>query len=327
MSDYVIGVDLGGTRLRSALLNPKLEILNRHEVLTLADQGVEKTLPRVLDAIRATLPEDKSQVSGIGISIPGPTNPFTGTVELGTNLKGWHGIELAKIVQDELGIKTYLGNDANVAALAETALGAAHGYHHVIFITVSTGIGSGVIIDGRMLLGKEGYAGEVGHIQMVVGDKVTTLEKEAAGPALARQARERVAAGEKSSMLELAGGDISAISGATLSEAAKQGDWLALKIVERAGLLLGLGVTSLLHIFNPEVVVFGGSVSFGLGELLFAPMREAVRSHVIDDGYFRNVRYEMAALGENVSIIGAGALVVTHGGVDDVTEVAAKLTK
>ncbi len=325
MSDYIIGVDLGGTRLRGALLNPKLDILNRHEVLTLAHEGVEKTLPRVLDTIRATLPEDRSQVEGIGISIPGPTNPFTGTVELGTNLRGWHGIQLAKIVEDEFGIKTFVGNDANVAVLAETALGVARGCRHVIFITVSTGIGGGVITDGRMLLGKEGYAGEVGHIQLVVDSKVTTLEKEVAGPALARQARERIADGESSVMREMAGGDISAISGAILSEAAAHGDWVALKIVERAGLLLGLGVTSLLHIFNPEIIVFGGGVSFGLGELLFEPMREAVRSHVIDDGYFRNVRYEMAAMGENVSIIGAGALVVTHGGVDDVTEAAAKL--
>ncbi len=325
MPGRIVGVDLGGTRLRSALLDADLNILTRHEVLTLADEGVDATLPRVLNAIRAALPDDHAAIEGIGISIPGPTNPFKGLVELGTNLKGWNNVPLARIVQEEFGLPTYLGNDANVAALAETAIGAARGCRHVIFITVSTGIGGGIIVDGRMLLGQEGYAAEVGHMQMVIDGKVTTLEKEAAGPALARKARARMAAGEKSIMRELAEGDLNAVSGKMLSKAARQGDALALSIVHEAARVLGLGVVTLLHIFNPEIIVFGGGVSFGLGELLFEPMRETVRQHVIDSAYYERLRYVMAGLGENVSIIGAGALVTTHGGVDDVSKMIVRL--
>jgi glucokinase len=325
MSNYIVGVDLGGTRLRSALLDEDLNILQRHEELTLAHEGVDATLPRVLNAVRMVLPAGGGAVDGVGISIPGPTNPFTGVVELGTNLKGWVGVPLARIVQEEFELPTYLGNDANVAALAETALGSARGSRHVIYITVSTGIGGGIIVDGRMLLGKEGYAAEIGHMQMVVDGRETTLEKEAAGPALARKARERIKAGAKSVMDAMVDGQLEKISGKTVGKAAASGDALALDIIARAGRLLGLGVTTLLHIFNPEVIVFGGGVAAGLGDLLLKPVRETVVERVIDDAYYRSLRYETAALGENVSIIGAGALVATHGGVEDVRKAAKKL--
>jgi glucokinase len=126
-------------------------------------------------------------------------------------------------------------------------------------------------------------------------------------------------------MRELAEGDLGRVSGKVLSKAARQGDALALSIVHEAARILGLGVVTLLHIFNPEIIVFGGGVSFGLGELLFEPMRDTVREHVIDSAYYERVRYEMAALGENVSIVGAGALVATRGGVDDVRTVIARL--
>jgi glucokinase len=327
MANYIIGVDLGGTRLRSALLDEDLTIITRHEELTRAHEGVDATLPRVLNAVRMVLPNQGGDIVGVGISIPGPTNPFTGVVELGTNLKGWHGVPLARLMQEEFGLPTYLGNDANVAALAETALGASRGCRHVIYITVSTGIGGGVIVDGRMLLGKEGYAAEIGHMQMLVDGRETTLEKEAAGPALARQARERIMRGQPSIISQMVEGNLDKISGSTVGRAAHHKDALALSIVAHAAHVLGLGVTSLLHIFNPEVIVFGGGVATGLGELLLQPVREKVIERVIDDAYYRSLRYEKAALGENVSIIGAGALVATRGGVEDVSKAARKLAE
>jgi glucokinase len=188
----------------------------------------------------------------------------------------------------------------------------------VVFITVSTGIGSGMICDGRMLLGTGGLAAEAGHIIMLVGDRVSSLEKEAAGPALARKARARIEAGEKSVMRELVKGDLDEITGATVGHAVEQGDVLALDIVREAGRIIGLGMVSLLHLFNPEILVFGGGVS-NIGEPLFAPMREAIQQHCIDRAYWENLRIEQAALGENVSIIGAAALVVTRGGVADIS--------
>jgi glucokinase len=326
MAGSIIAVDLGGTRLRSARMDDDLDILQRHEVLTQAKEGLDATLERLMEAIRHVLPSDGAPIEGIGISIPGPTNPFTGVVELGTNL-GWNDVPLARMVQEEFGAPTYLGNDANVAALAEVARGTARGARHAIFITVSTGIGGGIVVDGRMLLGKKGYAAEVGHMLTMVDGRVTTYEKEIAGPGLARKAKARIAAGEASMMREMVDGSLDKINGGTVGKAALQGDALALDIVTGAGSLLGLCVASLLLVFNPEVVVFGGGVIYGLGDLMLKPMREAVEQHIIDDAYYRDVRYVIAELGENVSVVGAGALVATRGGVDDVVKAAKKLAE
>ena len=324
MADIIIGVDLGGTQIRAARLDHKLQILAREETLTLADQGLEPTIERIKKLIRAVWPQDGTRVAGIGISAPGPLNPVTGVIVAPPNLPGWHNVPLRDILQDAFGVTVYVGNDANVAALAETARGAALGFRHVIYITVSTGIGGGIITDGRMLLGKDGLAAEVGHMVMVVDGRVTTLEKEAAGPALARQARARLEKGESSLIRDLVKGDLSKISGKTVGQVAEAGDPLALEIVRRGGRILGLGITTLLHLFNPEIIVIGGGVS-KLGELLFEPMREAYQQYAIDSAYWSDLRIERSALADDVSIVGAAALVVTQGGQGDVSEVIAQI--
>ncbi len=324
MTQAIIGVDLGGTRVRAARMTHKLEILERQEMLTEDERGLEATLERIKEMIRKVLPTDGTPVEGIGVSVPGPTNPVAGVVVSPPNLKGWHNVPLATILQQTFNVPVYLGNDANVAGLAETVMGAAVGFRHVIFITVSTGIGSGIICDGKILLGRSGLAAEAGHIILVAKDRVSTLEKESAGPALARKARERLEAGGASLIRDMVNGDLSQISGATVGRAAVQGDALALDVVRDSGRMLVLGIVSLLHLFNPEMIVIGGGVS-NLGELLFAPMREALQEHCIDRAYWENLRIERAALGENVSVIGAGSLVVTKGGMSDVAEAAARL--
>lgn len=324
MSEAIIGLDLGGTRVRAARLNPDLEILQRHETLTEDERGLDATLDLIKDMIREVLPKDGTPVAGIGVSAPGPLNPVSGVVVAPPNLKGWHNVPLGDILHQEFNVPVYVGNDANVAGLAETVRGAALGFRHVIFITLSTGIGSGMICDGKMLLGKEGLAAEAGHIIVLAGDQPSTLEKEAAGPALARKARARIEKGEQSMIYDMVKGDLDQISGATVGRSAQQGDSLGLEIVRNAGRMVGLGMVSLLHLFNPEILVFGGGVS-GLGDLLFLPMREAIQTYCIDSSYWSDLRIEPAALGENVSVIGAASLVVTRGGVVDVADVVAKL--
>ncbi|MBZ0277367.1 MAG: ROK family protein, partial [Anaerolineae bacterium] len=178
----------------------------------------------------------------------------------------------------------------------------------------------------RMLLGKDGLGAEVGHMVILAGDRVSTLEREAAGPALARQARARIETGESSIMHAMVGADLSKIDGAIVGHAAQKGDALALDIVHYAGRIVGLGVASLLHLFNPEIIVLGGGVS-QLGELIFAPLREAMQTYTIDEAYWNNLEIVPAALGENVSIIGAAALVATRGGMEDVADVVAKIRK
>jgi glucokinase len=319
--EVIIAVDLGGTRLRAARLDKQLTILERHETLTLAEEGRDATIQRVKELIYEVLPEDDTPVAGIGISAPGPLNPETGVVVAPPNLPGWHDVPLRDILQDEFGCQVYVGNDANVAALAEVSVGAAKGYRHVIYLTVSTGIGSGLIYDGRLLLGQSGLAAEAGHMTILVdGDRVSTLEKEAAGPALARQARERLEAGADSMMRQMVEGDLDAIDGAVVGKAAEKGDELALEIVERGGRVVGLGIVTLLHLFNPEIVVVGGGVT-NVGDLLFNPMHEAIKAHVLDDDYWKDTQVIPSDISEDVSIYGSATLVLTDGGKKDLTQV------
>jgi glucokinase len=321
----IIGVDLGGTRLRVAQLDAQLNILQREEIPTDAVKGAESVIARIKGLISRMMPADDTPILGIGVSAPGPANAKTGVVVAPPNLNGWHNVPLAKILQDHFNVPVFLGKDANVGALAEAINGAARGCRDVIFITVSTGIGGGIITDGRMLLGRDALGAEVGFITITIDDKVTVLEHEAAGPALARKVRARIEAGENSLVRDLVGGDLAKISGGVVGKAAAQGDAVALSVVQRAGRILGYGVVSLLHLFNPEILVFGGGVS-NLGDLLFNPMREEIRKYALDEMYWKDLRIERAALGDNVSLVGAGALVPTQGGVADVSEVIRSLS-
>jgi glucokinase len=324
MPKVIISVDLGGTNIRAARLDENLNIVERVHTTTESQLGCASTLQRIKDQIRQVLPTDGTPVEGIGISAPGPVNPAAGILLAPPNLGDCYNVPMEREMMDEFGIPTHLGNDANVAALAETILGAARGYRHVIFITVSTGIGGGVLNDGRLLLGKMGLGGEIGHIPLVVDGEVTTLEKESAGPALARKARARIQAGAESMLRDMAEGDLDRIDGKMVGDAVEGGDKLANEIVARGGFILGLGITTLLHIFNPEIIVIGGGVS-QIGEPLFAPMREAMQKYTIDRAYWDELKIAPAELGDNVSLVGAGSLVVTHGGTRDVQAIAAEI--
>lgn len=313
MMDVVIGVDLGGTRLRAGRLDKQLNIIERTEMLTKADEGRDATIERIRDIIRQVLPEDKTTLLGIGISVPGPCNPETGVVVAPPNLPGWRDVPLADILKKDFGVPVYLGNDANVAALAEVSVGSAQGYKHVIYITVSTGIGSGIINDGRLILGKTGIANEAGHMMMLVdGEHVSTLEKEAAGPALARQAKKRIQAGETSLLIRMSNNDLDNIDAKMISDAVKEGDELAIEIAKRGGKIVGLGLVNLLHIFNPEVVVIGGGVSY-IGDLWFNEIQKAVEANTIDDDYWKDTPIILSKISEDVSILGSATLVLTKG--------------
>ncbi len=270
------------------------------------------------------MPTDKT-VSGIGFSAPGPLNPKTGVVVAPPNLPCCNYVPLGDILHEAFDVPVYVGNDANVAALAETLRGAARGRRNVIYVTVSTGIGSGIISDGLMVLGHTGLGAEVGHIPLVIGDHVSTLEREAAGPALARKARARMEAGEHSMMHDMVNGKMDDIEGSTVGEAATKGDRVALEVVEDGGQILGLGIVTLLHLFNPEVLVIGGGVANGLGDLLLNPARKAIQQHSIDSAYWEDLQIIPPDLPEDLSIIGAAALVLTHGGMERIEDVAAKL--
>lgn len=308
----IIAVDLGGTRIRAACLDEGLNLLERRETLTRAAEGRDAVLGRIAALIQGVWPREMP-VAGIGVSSPGPLDPHRGVVLALPNLPDWHHVPLAALLEQTFAVPVFLGKDANVALLAEVARGAAQGCRHAIYVTLSTGIGAGVLSDGRLLLGRSGLATEVGSMMLLVNGVATRLEAEAAGPALARQARERIAAGADTLMRSLAGGDLTQVDAALVGQAAQLGDPLALELVRRAGRLTGLGLTSLLHLFNPEVLVIGGGLS-QIGDALLHPLRATIRRHVIYEGYTQDLRIRMAVFGEDVGLVGAAVLVRSGGG-------------
>ncbi len=320
MNKEIIAVDLGGTQLRAARYDAALNQLTREHTLTGADDGLEAVLARIKAIISLVMPSKRDRVEGIGISAPGPLNSKTGVIVSPPNLPGWHDVPLGAIVEEEFGLPVYIGNDANVAALAEASQGAAQGCRHVCYITVSTGIGSGIICDGRLVTGQAGLAAELGHIPLIVeAGQVSSVELEAAGPAIARQARQALAAGENTNLHDLVAGDLERLDARLVGKAAYHGDRLAIDLLAYAGRIIGLSIVTLLHLFNPQIIVIGGGVS-KTGELLFAPIRQTVRDHVLDSAFTAGLRIEAAALGDDVALVGAAALAATHGGDLDISE-------
>lgn len=322
MAEEIIAVDIGGTQIRSARFDSQLQLQQRENTLTRSELGPDYAIKRIIEYIYRVLPPERAAIAGIGVSCPGPLNPKTGVVIAPPNLNGWRDVPLVEILAEEFGLPVYLGNDANVAALAEAAKGAAQGCRHIIYITVSTGIGSGVITDGKLVTGRSGLAAELGHIPIVLGGgsggKVSTVELEAAGPAIARRARQALEQGASSSLQRLTGGNLERIDAELVGKAAANGDRLALDCLAYAGRIIGLGVVTALHLFNPEVIVIGGGVA-KTGELLFAAIRRTMDSQVLSDIFTAGLRLEAAALGDDVALVGAAALVATRGGNIDIS--------
>lgn len=316
MKELIIGVDLGGTQIRAALADGEGRILRRASCLTLAEEGPEPVIGRIKDAIReAASSTDWAQVVGIGIGAPGPLNPWTGVIRQAPNLPGWRDVPLRDIIQEEFQVPTYLGNDANVAALAERRFGAGQGVDDLIYMTVSTGIGGGVIAEGRLLLGADGLAGEVGHMTLEAHGprcncgNIGCLEALASGTAIARDARQRIEEGAQTIIVDRVGGDLSKVTAKLVSQAAQEGDELAIELIRRAGFYIGVGIVNLIHLFNPRLFVIGGGVSKA-GDLLFDSIRATVRERAMP-AMQREVRIVPAALGDDVGLLGAVALVLT----------------
>ena len=320
MSKQIIAVDLGGTQLRAARYDGGLNLLQRERTRTRAELGPRSTIERMKAYIDKVMPANRDEVLGIGISSPGPLNPETGVIIAPPNLPGWDNVPLGDVIADEFKLPVYVGNDANVAALAEASRGAAQGCRHVVYITVSTGIGSGIISDGRLVTGRAGLAAELGHVPVILkNETVSTIELEAAGPAIARRVRAAVVSGAESRVRGLVDGNLERIDAKVVGKAAAQGDQLAIDHLAYAGRIIGMAIVTAVLLFNPEVVVVGGGVT-KTGALLFAPMRRAVADHILDSAFVKDLSIEKAALGDDVALVGAAALVATGGGNMDISE-------
>ena len=317
MPSFIIAVDLGGTQIRAALCDPSGQVFKRAARATKAQEGLEAVLARIALTIEeAAEGVAEESIAGIGIGAPGPLDPMTGTILAAPNLPGWINVPLRNLISARFGKRTFLGNDANLAGLAEAIYGAARGVSDVVYLTISTGIGSGIIVDGRLLLGSRGLAAEAGHtIIDPNGPKCGCgnngcIESFAAGPAITRDVVARLKAGKSSKLTKLSGGDLSKVDTRMINDAAQAGDKLAVNAFRRAGSYLGLGIVNLLHLFNPRMVVLGGSVTKA-GPLLFDPMWETIRAKAMPP-YLEGLAIVPAALSDDVGLLGALALAATE---------------
>jgi glucokinase len=308
----IVAVDLGGTNIRAAHFpNPAPPPSSQSKSPTNASEGSQAVITRIIDAIQAQIPTDQAELR-IGVGAPGPLDPRSGVIIEAPNLPGWVNIPLRSRLSEHFKCPVAIGNDANLAALSEWRFGAGQGTTNLVYLTISTGIGGGIIIEGELLLGSGGMAAELGHITVEPDGPLCGcgqrghLEAVAAGPAIARHAIEMLQEGQPSILAEKlqASGQITAVD---VGEAAKAGDLLARAAVERAGVIIGRCLASLAHVFNPDVFVLGGGVS-QIGPTLFQPIERALREHVMHTAYLKDLRVVPAALGDDAGLVGAMVL-------------------
>ena len=301
-----IGIDLGGTQVRAALIEGAT-LLARAAEPTDAAGGPEAVLRQMQRLIAQVAPAGRD-VQGIGVCSPGPLDSETGTILNIPTLPGWDGLPLRDILAERTGLPVVLENDGIAAASGEWRHGAGRGLRHLVYVTVSTGIGGGVVVDGRLLHGRRGMAGHVGHLPLAAEGPACAcgapgcFEALASGSALGGAARKAVR-GQPESLLS--GRNPDAITAQDVVEAARAGDGLALRLLDVEARWLGLGFVALLHLYSPEAIVMGGGVAEGF-DLLEAEVHATIRTRAM--AAFRDVPVVKAGLGGNSGLIGAAAL-------------------
>ncbi|HBT19572.1 MAG TPA: glucokinase [Clostridiaceae bacterium] len=314
MKKYVIGVDLGGTKITTAISDLAGKIIEKTTLATGAHLGEEVVMERIFESISMVLEASKiaeEEVRAIGIGSPGPLDAEKGTIITTPNLP-FKNYNVAKPIERKFGITTYLDNDANAAALGEYAFGAGKGTKNLLYITVSTGVGGGAVLNGRPYRGSTSNALEVGHMTIEpfsphrcncgnYGD----LESLSSGTAIAKRAKEAVEAG-KETILK----DAQTITSYEVHQAYLEGDAVAMEILDKAFAYMGIGVANLIVNFDPEVIVIGGGVS-KIGDLFFAKVKESARTRCFDF-MFDAVKIVPAELGQDAGVIGAIALALVE---------------
>jgi glucokinase len=311
-----LAVDLGGTKIITSVILSTGEIKCRKYSLTLANEGPRQVIDSLSSAVAETMARAKLEtpdIAGIGIAVAGVLDIDRGIVTTSPNLPHWHNVPLRDIFADRLGIVTYVINDASAAALGEHRFGAGMGFENIVYLTVSTGIGGGIIIGGELYSGADGCAGEVGHMTIEADGpqchcgNFGCLEATASGWAVAEEATMRISRGERSSIIELVNGKVENITAETVAMAARRGDQLAADIVTKAANYLGIGLANLVNIFNPELIIIGGGLS-KMGDMLLKPARKVVKERAFQLPA-RTAHIVRARLGSNAGIIGAAAYV------------------
>ncbi len=310
-----IGIDVGGTNVKIALVDDRGKIIYSNSVPTRAEMGYEYTVNNIKQAIYDLMKETKlttKDIEGIGFGFPGQVDYKAGIVRNAPNIPGWVEVPIAKLIEDEFKIPTRVDNDVRCAALGELNYGAGKGCENLICITVGTGIGSGLIINGKLVRGATNAAGEIGHIKLQIHDgpicgcgDTGCLEAFASGPSIVAMAEDYIRGGKSTKFREMAsGGEISPY---IVCEAAKAGDPVAKRIFTIMGEYIGIGLASVVNLLNPEKIIVGGGVA-DAGDLLLDPLRETLKKRAMKIAGAA-VEVVPAQLGNTAGVIGASLLI------------------
>ncbi|GAB4353607.1 MAG: ROK family protein [Candidatus Abyssubacteria bacterium] len=308
---HILALDIGGTKLAAGLFDPELNLIGRARIPTHAEQGPDAVCARIVRLMESLANKhgiDAAELCCIGAGCGGPLDSETGIIYSPPNLPGWDAYPLKKKLEEHFDLPAFVENDANAAAMAEHRFGAGRGYRNIFYITMSTGIGCGIILDGRLYRGTNYSAGEFGHIVMARrGPKCNCggrgcLEALASGTAIARRAL-READRTPNSPLARIFRKKGALTARDVAAVARRGDQTAKRILLDAAYYLGLGITSAIHLLNPQIIIIGGGLS-KMGPMLFEPVRTTVKERAQTHlAYF--VSIVPAALGANVGLYGA----------------------
>jgi len=307
---YVFGVDVGGTTVKIGFFDVEGNLLEKWEIPTRTENNGEKILPDVADSIKAKMTEkniNKEDVVGVGLGAPGPIDA-QGTVYVAVNL-GWGVFNIADTLSALLDMPVKAGNDANVAALGEMWKGGGEGHKNLVAVTLGTGVGGGIIVEGKILTGSVGAGGEIGHIHVqddepeVCGCKNHgCLEQYTSATGIVRLAKRRLAKDDMPSIIRKDN-----ISAKTVFDAVKEGDALAIEVAEQFGECLGKALAAIAGVLNPEIFVIGGGVSKA-GEVLFDYIVPHFKKHVFQGCL--NAEFALATLGNDAGIYGAAKLIL-----------------
>jgi glucokinase len=311
---FVVGIDVGGTKIASGLVNIGGEVLARFKTNAHSEKQPEDVIAAVVQAYEELLQKggvSRGDVVAVGIGFPSPINAKTGVISSCSNLPGWCDTPLRDVLARRIGLPVLLDNDAHLGAVGEHRFGAGRGVRNMCYLCFSTGFGLGIIIDNQLYIGHTGTAGELSHIVIHVDGPLCTCGKKgclmtyASGIGIARQVKERIAAGEETLLRHMLPVDGRRIGGDLVAQAARQGDRVAEEIIRTAGYYFGVGMSILIQLINPELFVIGGGLT-QIGASLMEPVLEGMRANTQQE-LIDSARIVSAQLGSDVGIVGAAA--------------------
>ncbi|MEC0226157.1 ROK family protein [Paenibacillus alba] len=311
---YRIGVDLGGTRIKAAVFNAEFAVIQERSDPTEAELGPDEVISKIKKIVHDMLQQAgiaQEAILSMGVGIPGLLDPELGLSIFSPNFPGWDHVPVVEMLKTDFHFPIYIDNDVRVNLYGEWLFGAGRGYKHVVLITLGTGLGSGIIQDGKMVYGTTASAGEIGHMNMFREGRPCRcgssgcLGRYASAIGMVRTFTDQLAQGFTSIIQDWTGGDLTRITAAMISDAYDHGDVLAIRVMQETGQILGFGLSNVINLLNPQVIIVGGGMS-AAGDRLLNPVRETVGAHALrlSSGACQIIQAE---LGVRAGMVGAAA--------------------